>query len=191
MLALSVLIMISTNSCMSGRTDNNDSKVYEAAILYDAQTQEMAFRQYSKLVKYGDRRALPLLASCYMYGTGVEKDEAEARMLFLSFSGESISVPFQITPVELRIEITGNEMVKADGRFFIKEDERLDELVKQINGLQLLAREHSCPFYVHIVPHPDTSHLRILNVIDACIRAGVESPYFYDQGMPDRPKMIF
>jgi hypothetical protein len=187
-------VLSSANSCTKSRIGNDDSMVYKAACLFDGQAdpadQKKAFRLYQEAAKNGDRRALPLLASCYMYGVGVEKNETEARILYRSFSEEALptsSIPF---PVEVRIKISNDDIINMEGIIFEKEATYLYKITNLIRELIIAAREqNNAAVVVDIEPHQNTSHLRILNVIDACFQAGIESPCFFGEGVPKRPRM--
>lgn len=77
-------------------------------------------------------------------------------------------------PVEALIEVRADGTVVLEGMQFRADDERLDDLVLQVKGLQQIAQSQRAPFYVNIMPHRNTVHQRIIDVMDACAAAGVE-----------------
>lgn len=77
-------------------------------------------------------------------------------------------------PVEALIEVYADGTVVLEGMQFRADDERLDDLVLQIKGLEQIARSQRAPFYVNIMPHRNTLHQRIIEVMDACAAANVE-----------------
>ena len=81
-------------------------------------------------------------------------------------------------PVEVLIEITSDGSVHVEGMRFSSADQELAELVSQLRGLQAIAASQSSPFFVNILPHQDSLHHRIIDVMDACAAAGVKSLSF-------------
>ena len=81
-------------------------------------------------------------------------------------------------PVEVLIEIDANGTVVLEGLQFPAEDERLDDLASQVLGLKQIAASQQSPFFVNILPHRDTLHNRVINVMDACAAAKVDSLTF-------------
>lgn len=125
-----------------------------------------------------------------MYGTGIDKNETKARALYKKASGIIPQIPSDHPlPIEMRIEISDDDVVSLEGMDFEKEDQCLDGLIRQISDCGDIASERDCYLFVYIVPHQDTSHLRILNVMDACFRSGVESPLFFVDAFPNRPRI--
>ncbi|MDF7808164.1 biopolymer transporter ExbD [Pontiellaceae bacterium B12219] len=84
----------------------------------------------------------------------------------------------QEIPVEVLIEITVDGTVQVEGMRFAEEDRELSDLVTQIAGLKEIAASQSSPFFVNVLPHQDALHRRIIDVMDACAAAGVNSLTF-------------
>lgn len=83
-----------------------------------------------------------------------------------------------IIPVEALIEITADGAVLMDGMRFSSKDEKLNELVTQLQGLKGIADSQRSPFYVNILPNHESVHSRIIDVMDACAAAGVKNLSF-------------
>ena len=83
-----------------------------------------------------------------------------------------------IIPVEVLIEVTAEGVVEIEGLRFGREDRALGGLISQVAGLKQIARSQQSPFFVNILPHEDALHFRIIDVMDACAAAGVESLSF-------------
>ncbi|MDF7824746.1 biopolymer transporter ExbD [Pontiellaceae bacterium B12227] len=84
----------------------------------------------------------------------------------------------QEIPVEVLIQITADGTVEVEGMRFSFNDRALDDLVVQIAGLKEIAASQSSPFFVNVLPHSDAMHRRIIDVMDACAAAGVNSLTF-------------
>ena len=61
---------------------------------------------------------------------------------------------------------------------FPKEDGMLNGLVNHIRGLKQIASSQKSPFFVNLLPHRDAMHARIIDVMDACAAAEVDSLTF-------------
>jgi biopolymer transport protein ExbD len=81
-------------------------------------------------------------------------------------------------PVEVLIEITSDGTIQVEGMRFSRDDKTLDDLVNQIAGLKQIAKSQNSPFFVNVLPHQDALHRRIIDVMDACAAAGVNSLTF-------------
>lgn len=81
-------------------------------------------------------------------------------------------------PVEVLIEIANDGTVTVEGMRFDRTDRNLDDLVNQIQGLKQIAKSQNSPFFVNVLPHQDALHRRIIDVMDACAAAGVNSLTF-------------
>ncbi len=84
----------------------------------------------------------------------------------------------QEIPVEVLIEITADGTVQVEGMRFSYDDKTLDDLVIQVAGLKEIAASQNSPFFVNVLPHQDSLHRRIIDVMDACAAAGVNSLTF-------------
>jgi biopolymer transport protein ExbD len=87
------------------------------------------------------------------------------------------SVKIEI-PVEVVIEINEDRTVVLEGMRFAAEDTRLDDLVNQIRGLKQVALSQKSPFFVNLLPDQDVVHDRVIDVMDACAAAQVDSLTF-------------
>ena len=83
-----------------------------------------------------------------------------------------------VVPVEVLIEVMSDGVVELEGLRFQQADRDLKNLVVQVMGLRQIARSQQSPFFVNIVPHQDARHWRIIDVMDACSAAGVDSLTF-------------
>ena len=83
-----------------------------------------------------------------------------------------------VVPVEVLIEITSDGVIELEGLRFQSNDRDLNDLITQIMGLRQIALSQKSPFFVNIAPHQDALHWRIIDVMDACAAAGVESLSF-------------
>lgn len=81
-------------------------------------------------------------------------------------------------PVEVLIEITSDGTVQVEGMRFSRDDLALHDLVIQVSGLKQIAESQKSPFFVNVLPHQDALHSRIIDVMDACAAAGVNSLTF-------------
>lgn len=81
-------------------------------------------------------------------------------------------------PVEVIIQIAEDGTVEVEGMRFPFEDHSLNDLVVQIAGLKEIAKSQNSPFFVNVVPDKESIHLRIVDVMDACAAAGVNSLTF-------------
>lgn len=84
----------------------------------------------------------------------------------------------QEIPVEVLIEITVDGTILIEGMRFSQDDRELNDLVTQVAGLKEIARSQNSPFFVNVLPHQDALHFRIIDVMDACAAAGVNSLTF-------------
>jgi biopolymer transport protein ExbD len=81
-------------------------------------------------------------------------------------------------PVEVLIEVDGNGTVLLNGMPFPPEDHLLTELANQVRESRAVAQAQESPFFVNILPSEETLHKRIIEIMDACAAAGVESLTF-------------
>jgi biopolymer transport protein ExbD len=84
----------------------------------------------------------------------------------------------QQIPVEVLIEIGVDGTVAVEGMRFAYDDTELQDLVTQMLGLKQIAKSQNSPFFVNVLPHQDALHRRIIDVMDACAAAGVNSLTF-------------
>lgn len=81
-------------------------------------------------------------------------------------------------PVEVLIRISDDGTVEIEGMRFNQDDRELNDLVTQVAGLKEIARSQNSPFYVNVLPDRDALHYRVIDVMDACAAAGVNSLTF-------------
>lgn len=81
-------------------------------------------------------------------------------------------------PLEVLIEIDEDGTVVFEGLQFAPTDEMLDDLASQVAGLKQVAKSQQSPFFVNILPDKNAFHERVINVMDACAAAGVDSLTF-------------
>ncbi len=81
-------------------------------------------------------------------------------------------------PVEVLIEINSSGTVTLEGMQFPAADILLNELASQVRGLKALASSQNSPFFVNLLPDRDALHNRVINVMDACAAADVDSLTF-------------
>ena len=84
----------------------------------------------------------------------------------------------QEIPVEVLIKISADGGIEIEGMRFSSDDTSLDDLVIQVAGLKEIAKSQNSPFFVNVLPHADSLHHRIIDVMDACAAAGVNSLTF-------------
>lgn len=83
------------------------------------------------------------------------------------------SIPIDL-PVEVLVEIAADGAIEVEGMRFSKDDRSLNELVTQIAGLKKIAASQQSEFSVNILPHKETLHRRVIDVMDACTAAGAD-----------------
>ncbi len=81
-------------------------------------------------------------------------------------------------PVEVVILISADGTVSVDGITFSAQDVALSDLATQIKGLRAVAKSQNSTFFVNLLPHKETMHRRVINVMDACAKAGVKNLSF-------------
>lgn len=77
-------------------------------------------------------------------------------------------------PIEVLVEITADGAIEVEGMRFSKNDRSLRDLVTQIVGLREIATSQQSEFFVNIMPHKETLHRRVIDVMNACSAAGVD-----------------
>lgn len=81
-------------------------------------------------------------------------------------------------PMEVNIQIQEDGTVEVEGMHFPSEDYILADLVEQVSGLKEIANSQNSPFFVNVLPNAESMHLRVIDVMDACAEAGVNSLTF-------------
>jgi len=116
-----------------------------------------------------------LLLIYFMVTTTLIKKEADIGFILPA----NISVEdMQDIPVEALIEINADGIVEIEGMRFSGNDQELEDLILQLKGLKEIAVTQRAPFYVNLLPHKRALHDRIIDVMDACSAAGVDSLTF-------------
>ncbi len=116
-----------------------------------------------------------LLLIYFMVTASLIKKEADISFVLPAsvMSPEKVDIP-----VEVIIEIDADGTVVLDGMQFVSGDKQLDDLVLHVLGLKQVAASQRAPFFVNLLPHRDARHRRIVDVMDACAAAEVDSLTF-------------
>lgn len=129
--------------------------------------------------KYGQNTAplidvVFLLLIYFMVTASLIRREADLALQLPSPDG----IPLDHVPVEVLVEIGADGMVALDGMRFPGSDVALKRMVQQIEGLKDMAGRQGAEFHVSLLPHRAARHQRVVDVMDACSRAGVEKLAF-------------
>jgi biopolymer transport protein ExbD len=116
-----------------------------------------------------------LLLIYFMVTASVVKKEGDISFVLPATVAQQEMVT---VPVEVLIEVDAEGMVVLEGLQFPPEDRMLNDLAMQIRGLKQVAVSQNAPFFVNILPHRETKHQRIVDVMDACAAARVDSLTF-------------
>lgn len=116
-----------------------------------------------------------LLLIYFMVTASLIKKEADIGFML---PADIPQVEMREIPVEVNIQITEDGTVEIEGVRFPFEDHSLNDLVTQVSGLKEIAASQNSPFYVNVLPSKEAVHLRIIDVMDACAAAGVNSLTF-------------
>jgi biopolymer transport protein ExbD len=81
-------------------------------------------------------------------------------------------------PVEALIQIGGDGVVEIDALKFGADDLLLTELENHLRGLKAMANSQGAKFFVNLLPEKKAIQDRIVNVMDACAAADVDSLTF-------------
>ena len=76
------------------------------------------------------------------------------------------------------IEIQPDGRIELEGIQFSGSDAELKDLSGQIAGLKKIAAAQGSEFFINLLPHQEATHRRIIDVMDACTKAGVDSLIF-------------
>ncbi len=116
-----------------------------------------------------------LLLIYFMVTAALIKKEGDISFI-LPVDIEKIEMPE--IPVEVLVEVLADGTVEVEGMRFAYDDRILDGLVVQIAGLKEIAAAQNSPFFVNILPHQESIHRRIIDVMDACAAAKVKTLSF-------------
>lgn len=81
-------------------------------------------------------------------------------------------------PVEVIVEIDPVGTVIVEGMQFPAADTILNDMAGHLRVLKQVAASQNSPFFVNLLPHRDATHNRIVDVMDACAAAEVDSLTF-------------
>jgi biopolymer transport protein ExbD len=110
-----------------------------------------------------------LLILYFMVTASLVKKEAD---IAFALPGPDTLPPVDI-PVEVLVEIVADGTVQVEGIRYSRQDLELDGLKEHLSRLREVARTQSSDFFVSIMPHEETLHQRVIDVMDACTAAGV------------------
>jgi biopolymer transport protein ExbD len=116
-----------------------------------------------------------LLLIYFMVAASLIKKEGDISLILPANVPQTEKVQ---VPLEVLIEIDEDGTVVFEGLQFASGDILLNELASQVRGLQAVAKSQQSPFFVNILPDKNAFHERVINVMDACAAAGVESLTF-------------
>lgn len=115
-----------------------------------------------------------LLLIYFMVTASLIKKEADIGFKLPSPGGAFLTE----IPLEVLIEIRSDGRVAVEGIQFSGADAELKDLSGQIAGLRKIAAAQGSEFFVNLLPHQEATHRRIIDVMDACSKAGVENLAF-------------
>lgn len=81
-------------------------------------------------------------------------------------------------PIEAVIQINADSTVVLEGMRFTAEDRVLSDLTNHIKGLKQMADSQESKFFVNLSPAAEARHVRVIDVMDACAAAQVETLTF-------------
>ena len=81
-------------------------------------------------------------------------------------------------PLEVIIEIDPQGTVILEGMQFLATDIMLSDMASHLRALKQVAASQQSPFFVNLLPHRDATHNRVVNVMDACAAAHIDSLTF-------------
>jgi biopolymer transport protein ExbD len=110
-----------------------------------------------------------LLIIYFMVTASLMRKEAD-----LAFSLPSPGIIDLNVPMEVAIQIVADGSVNVEGICFPRNDRTLQAMSSQLAGMKSIAAAQNSSLHVTIIPHRDTLHRRVIDVMDACRNAGVE-----------------
>ena len=116
-----------------------------------------------------------LLLIYFMVAASLIKKEGDISFILPASVAQTEKVKI---PLEVLIEIDEDGTVVFEGLQFAATDDQLNELASQVAGLKQVAKSQQSPFFVNILPDKNAFHERVINVMDACAAAGVDSLTF-------------
>lgn len=116
-----------------------------------------------------------LLLIYFMVAASLIKKEGDISFILPATVNQTEKVKI---PLEVLIEIEDDGSVLFEGLRFSADDEMLNDLAGQVAALKQVAKSQQSPFFVNILPNKLAFHERVINVMDACAAAGVDSLTF-------------
>ncbi|WP_372794072.1 ExbD/TolR family protein [Pontiella sp.] len=116
-----------------------------------------------------------LLLIYFMVAASLIKKEGDISFILPATVNQTEKVKI---PLEVLIEIDEDGTVLFEGLTFSADDEQLKDLAGQVAALKQVAKSQQSPFFVNILPNKFAFHERVINVMDACAAAGVDSLTF-------------
>lgn len=116
-----------------------------------------------------------LLLIYFMVAASLIKKEGDISFILPATVAQTEKVKI---PLEVLIEIDEDGTVVFEGLRFAADDEMLNDLAGQVAALKQVAKSQQSPFFVNILPDKFAFHERVINVMDACAAAGVDSLTF-------------
>lgn len=116
-----------------------------------------------------------LLLIYFMVAASLIKKEGDISLILPANVPQTEKVK---VPLEVLIEIDENGTVVFEGLQFPADDVLLNDLASQVRALKAVAKSQQSPFFVNILPDSNAFHERVINVMDACAAAEVESLTF-------------
>jgi len=116
-----------------------------------------------------------LLLIYFMVTASLIKKEGDISFILPAASDPDTQIDI---PVEVVIEISEDSTVILEGMQFSAEDTMLNDLVNNIRSLKQVASSQHSPFFVNLLPDRNAVHSRVIDVMDACAAAKVDSLTF-------------
>ncbi|MBN2685651.1 MAG: hypothetical protein JXR40_10255 [Pontiellaceae bacterium] len=90
-----------------------------------------------------------------------------------------------ILPMVARVRINSDgTVVIINGRVFTKKDKQLDSLIQDLKPLSEAAHSQKVDFFITIHPNEESTHGRLMDVLEACERAGLLNQTYLNQSPP-------
>jgi len=116
-----------------------------------------------------------LLLISFMVAASLIKKEGDISFILPATVNQTEKVKI---PLEVLIEIEEDGPVMFEGLTFAADDKMLNDLAGQVAALKQVAKSQQSPFFVNVLPNKFAFHERVINVMDACAAAGVDSLTF-------------
>ena len=116
-----------------------------------------------------------LLLIYFMVTAALIKKEGDISFILPAPSDPEVQIDI---PVEAVIEIGADSIVVLEGMRFSAKDRDLSDLTNHILGLKQIAVSQQSKFFVNLLPDGDALHVRVVDVMDACAAAKVDTLTF-------------